>query len=39
MLKKDGHTVKNSDFFKIGVPFTMVAVITGYIFTWLVWAL
>ena len=39
MLKKDGHTVKNSDFFKIGVPFTAVAVLTGYIFTWLVWAL
>ena len=39
MLKKDGHTVKNSDFFKIGIPFTLVAVLTGYIFTWLVWAL
>ena len=39
ILKKEGHKVKNSDFFKIGIPFTMVAVITGYVFTWLVWAL
>lgn len=39
ILKKEGHKVKNSDFFKIGVPFTLVAVLAGYIFTWLVWAL
>ncbi len=39
MLKKDGYEVKNSDFFKIGLPFTAVAVLTGYIYTWLVWAL
>lgn len=38
ILKKMGYTVKNSDFFKIGIPFTMVAVFTGYIFLWLVWA-
>jgi len=30
--------VKNSDFFKIGIPFTSVAVLTGYLFIWLVWA-
>ncbi len=39
ILKKEGHKVKNSDFFKIGVPFTLVAVLAGYIFTWLVWAI
>ncbi len=39
MLRKDGYEVKNSDFFKIGLPFTAVAVLTGYIFVWLVWAL
>ena len=39
ILKKDGYTVKNSDFFKIGVPFTLVAVLVGYLFTWLVWAI
>ncbi len=39
MLKKDGYAVKNADFFKIGLPFTAVAVLTGYIFIWLVWGL
>lgn len=39
MLRKDGYAVKNSDFFKIGIPFTLVAVLTGYIFIWLVWAI
>ena len=39
MLKKEGYKVKNSDFFRIGVPFTMAAVLTGYLFIWLVWAL
>ncbi len=39
ILKKEGCTVKNSDFFKIGLPFTAVAVLTGYIFIWLIWAL
>ncbi len=39
ILKKDGYAVKNSDFFKIGVPFTLVAVLVGYVFTWLVWCL
>lgn len=39
MLRKDGHEVKNADFFRIGIPFTAVAVLTGYLFTWLVWAL
>lgn len=38
MLRRDGHVVKNSDFFKIGVPFTLVAVLTGYLFCWFVWA-
>lgn len=38
ILKKEGYTVKNSDFFKIGIPFTMTAVIIGYIFIWFVWS-
>ena len=38
ILKKNGETVKNSDFFKIGIPFTLVAVTGGYLFCWLVWA-
>jgi Na+/H+ antiporter NhaD/arsenite permease-like protein len=38
ILRKEGYTVKNSDFFKIGLPFTMTAVIIGYAFTWIVWS-
>ncbi len=30
------NTVKNSDFFKIGIPFTLSAIIPAYIFIWLV---
>ncbi len=35
ILRKEGHEVKNSDFFKIGIPFTMAAVIPAYIMLWL----
>ena len=38
ILKKNGYSVKNSDFFKIGIPFTLTAVVIGYIFIWFVWA-
>ncbi len=38
ILRKEGYDVKNSDFFKIGIPFTMTAVLIGYIFIWFVWA-
>lgn len=38
ILRKEGYEVKNSDFFKIGIPFTLVAVLAGYIFLWFVWA-
>lgn len=34
ILRKDGYEVKNSDFFKIGIPFTMTAVLIGYAFIW-----
>lgn len=36
ILRKAGYTVKNSDFFRIGIPFTLSAVIPAYIFIWLV---
>ncbi len=39
MLNKEGYKVKSSDFFKIGIPFTLVAVLGGYILTWLVWGM
>lgn len=37
ILKKAGYEVKISDFMKIGLPFTMIAVVIGYLFNWLVW--
>lgn len=39
VLRKEGYTVKNSDFFKIGIPFTLVAVLSGYILNWLVFGM
>ena len=38
LLRKGGYEVKTSDFMRIGVPFTLVAVTAGYLFCWLVWA-
>ena len=36
ILRKEGYTVKNSDFFKIGIPFTLAAIIPAYVFLWFV---
>ena len=38
ILRKDGYEVSAKEFMKIGVPFTLVAVITGYILVWLLWS-
>lgn len=38
ILRKEGYEVKNSDFLKIGVPFTITAVLIGYAFIWFVWS-
>ncbi len=35
ILRKAGCDVKNSDFFKIGIPFTLSAIIPAYILVWL----
>lgn len=35
ILRKAGYEVKNGDFFKIGIPFTLAAVIPAYIIIWL----
>ncbi len=37
ILRKEGHEVKNSDFFKIGIPFTLAAIIPAYIYVWLIY--
>jgi len=34
ILRKEGHEVSTAQFMKIGVPFTLVAVVTGYILVW-----
>lgn len=39
MLRKEGYTVKNSDFFKIGIPFTMAAIIPAYIYLLLMYGI
>ena len=39
MLNREGYKVKSSDFFKIGIPFTLAAVLSGYLFIWLVWGI
>ena len=39
ILRKEGYTVKNSDFFKIGIPFTLAAIIPAYIYLWLAYGI
>ncbi len=39
ILKKAGYSVKNGDFFKIGIPFTIAAVVPAYIYIWLVYGI
>ena len=39
ILRKEGHEVANSDFFKIGIPFTLSAIIPAYIYIWLVYGI
>ena len=37
LLKKQGYDVSFRDFMRIGVPFTLTAVVVGYLFIWFVW--
>lgn len=37
ILRKAGYEVKNSDFFKIGIPFTLAAIIPAYLYVWLLY--
>lgn len=39
ILRRDGIEVKNADFFKIGIPFTLSAIIPAYIYIWLVYGI
>jgi len=38
ILRKAGYEVKNSDFLKIGIPFTLAAVVPAYIYFWVLYA-
>jgi Na+/H+ antiporter NhaD/arsenite permease-like protein len=38
ILRKEGYEVKAGDFMKISVPFTLAAVVSGYVLVWLIWA-
>lgn len=38
ILRKVGYEVPASRFMKISVPFTLSAVLTGYVLLWLIWA-
>ena len=35
ILRKEGYDVKNGDFFKIGIPFTLSAIVPAYILIWI----
>ena len=34
ILRKNGHEVQNADFFRIGIPFTLAAIVPAYILIW-----
>jgi len=38
LLKKEGYTVSFREFMRIGVPYTLTAVLVGYLFIWFVWS-
>ena len=39
ILRREGYTVKNSDFFKIGIPFTLAAIVPAYIYLWIMYGI
>ena len=39
ILRKEGYTVKNADFFKIGIPFTLTAIIPAYVYLWIMYGI
>lgn len=38
ILRREGYEVKAGTFMKFGMPFTLAAVITGYLLIWFIWA-
>ena len=37
ILRKEGYDVSNADFFKIGIPFTLSAIVPAYILIWVLY--
>ena len=37
LLKKEGYEVSFGQFMRIGVPYTLTAVLVGYVYLWIVW--
>ena len=37
ILRKDGHSVSTAEFMKISVPYTLAAVMAGYLMIWFIW--
>jgi len=37
ILRKEGYQVRFSEFVKIGLPFTVIAVLIGSLFVWFLW--
>ena len=37
LLKKEGYNSSFGDFMRIGIPYTLTAVIVGYVFLWVFW--
>ena len=35
ILRREGHEVRNADFFRIGIPFTLAAIVPAYIYLWM----
>ena len=38
ILRREGYEVTTGQFVRIGVPFTLAAVLTGYVLVWLFYA-
>jgi Na+/H+ antiporter NhaD/arsenite permease-like protein len=38
LLRKEGYEVSAGQFMRLGIPFTLAAVITGYLLVWFLWS-
>lgn len=38
ILRKNGYEVPTKEFMRVGVPFSLTAVLSGYVIIWLLWA-